>query len=99
MLLRYTDMGVGHPVALRKTVRDCLNLRSAAPVEAMDINEDGSDTEGHEEEEEQQLEMDVDLVDEESEEESESEEDEQESEDGFDDFGEEAEDEFDEFSF
>jgi hypothetical protein len=53
MFLRYTDMGVGHPVALQRTVRDCLNLRSVAPAEAMDVDEDRGDGEGHEEEEQQ----------------------------------------------
>jgi hypothetical protein len=98
MFLRYTDMGVGHPVALRRIVRDCLSLQSAAPVEAMDVDEDGSDGEDHEQEEQQW--MDVVGADEESEDEIEDEEDEEESEDECDDLGVEVEEESDnEFSF
>ncbi|KAG1726169.1 uncharacterized protein EDB91DRAFT_1254428 [Suillus paluster] len=42
MFIRYTDLGVGHPVALRRIVRDCSTLESATtPVEddSMDVDQ------------------------------------------------------------
>jgi hypothetical protein len=48
MFLRYTDLGIGHPVALRWIVRDCLGLQSSVPADSMDINEGGSNGEGNE---------------------------------------------------
>ncbi|KAG1789842.1 uncharacterized protein HD556DRAFT_1446632 [Suillus plorans] len=99
MFLRYTDLGVGHPVALRRAVRDCFGLQSSAPVETMDIDEGRGDGEDHEIDDDEQW-MDVDLAHEESEDEDDEIEDEEEgeSDDGLDD-GEEVEEEADELSF
>lgn len=54
MFIRYTHFGVGHPVAVRKIIRDCLGSPAVAPAEcdAMDIVEDidleeVGDGEGH----------------------------------------------------
>lgn len=39
--MRYTHLGVGHPVMLRRMTRDCLGSESVTPVNAMDVvNED-----------------------------------------------------------
>lgn len=103
MFLRYTDLGVGHPVALRRTVRDCFSLRSSAPVDAMIINEGGGgDGEGLEVDDDERV--DVDLADDELEEEDEEDEiedEEEESDDELqdDDLGEEVWEEDDELSF
>jgi len=52
MFLRYTHLGVGHPVALRRIVRGCFfpNMESTTPVnlEVMVMDQSGSG-EGHEE--------------------------------------------------
>ncbi|KAG2055212.1 hypothetical protein BDR06DRAFT_982073 [Suillus hirtellus] len=46
MFLHYISLGVGHPVALRKIVRDCFGLEAAAlALEAMDVD-DGLEGEG-----------------------------------------------------
>lgn len=94
MFLRYTDLGVGHPITLRSTVRDCFGSRSRAPVVATDIDEGGSDDEGCGDDDEQH--MHVDLQDDEEPEDEgddmESEEDAGESDDGVDDLGEVDED-------
>ncbi|KAG2051670.1 hypothetical protein BDR06DRAFT_983445 [Suillus hirtellus] len=64
MFLRYTDLGVGHPVSLRRAVRECFGFRSVAPVEAMDIGEgrlgnDGQDYEENSDEERMDCESDL----------------------------------------
>jgi hypothetical protein len=50
MFLRYTHLGIGHPVALRKIVKDCFSDGSTTPTEAMDIDADENNHEGHEDE-------------------------------------------------
>lgn len=37
MFMRYTGFGVGHPVMLRKFVRDCYGSDLMAPTNAMDV--------------------------------------------------------------
>jgi hypothetical protein len=54
MFLRYTHLGVGHPVALRRIARHCFDYKSTSPVEAMDIDEVASDGEGHNEDNDEQ---------------------------------------------
>jgi hypothetical protein len=49
MFMRYTPLGVGHPVTIRKIIKDC--LRSGASADTMDVDhdsdhEDVSDDEG-----------------------------------------------------
>lgn len=92
MFLRYTDLGIGHPVALRRTVRDCCGLQ--APAEAMDVDEGAGDGEDNGEDDDEQL-VDVDLSDEESEDED----DEVEEDPDDDGHEEDVEEEFDELSF
>lgn len=65
MFLRYTHLGIGHSVALRKIVRDCFNnYESTAPTDA--IEDDTRNDEGHAEDAGEQY-MDDDLDEEESE--------------------------------
>jgi hypothetical protein len=53
MFMRYTHLGVGHPLALRRIARDCFDPQLAARAGAMDVvndeddgnNEKGSDDE------------------------------------------------------
>ena len=54
MFLRYTHLGVGHPVALRRITKDCLDFESAALAsEVMDVDEGKSASdEAYEEHEE-----------------------------------------------
>jgi hypothetical protein len=94
MFLRYTDLGVGHPAALRKFVRDCFGLQPQVS-EAMDVDEGGND--GHEEDDEQG--MDIDLADDESEDGYDEIFGEEESDDGCDDLGEEFEEVSNDLSF
>jgi hypothetical protein len=48
MFMRYTSFGIGHPLAIRRITRDCLDLE--APADTMDIDHEGaSDGEGLEE--------------------------------------------------
>ncbi|KAG0692048.1 hypothetical protein DFH29DRAFT_883162 [Suillus ampliporus] len=54
MFMRYTHLGIGHPVALRRIIRDCLGSRAPADSDAMAIvdgagHEEVSDGEGQEE--------------------------------------------------
>jgi hypothetical protein len=49
MFLCYMHLGVGHPVALQKIARDCLDYYKSTPpqaVEAMDTNEGANNDEG-----------------------------------------------------
>jgi hypothetical protein len=73
MFLRYTALGVGHPVSLQKTVRDCSHHQPAAPAGAMYVDDGGNDDgEDHKEDDDEQQTMDIDLAeDEESESEDE----------------------------
>jgi hypothetical protein len=44
MFMRYTHFGVGHPVLLRRMVRECLSSDLVAPDDAMNvINDDAAD--------------------------------------------------------
>lgn len=67
--MRYTDLGVGHPVTLRKIVRDCFGSTLVAPANAMDVvDEDVSadeDQEVYDEEEEECDEIDDEELDDE----------------------------------
>jgi hypothetical protein len=73
MFIRYTHFGVGHPVAVRKMVKDCLGSPAAAPADrdTMDIFDDIDleeiwDGEGHAElDDEQDSEGEDELSDEE----------------------------------
>jgi hypothetical protein len=89
MFLRYTDLGVGHLVALRKIVRDCFGLHPAAPGEAMDVDEGGEDHDNK-----QRIVVDFRKEDSEDEE-DEMFEGEEESEDGLDDLEEEVDESHD----
>jgi hypothetical protein len=42
--MRYTHLGVGHPVMLRRMTRDCLDSESVTPVNAMDVVNEDDDT-------------------------------------------------------
>lgn len=44
--MRYTDLGIGHPVMLRRTARDCFGPITQTPADAMDITNDESDDDG-----------------------------------------------------
>ncbi|KAG2060000.1 hypothetical protein BDR06DRAFT_967528 [Suillus hirtellus] len=101
MFLRYTSLGVGHPVALRKIVRNCFDLESATPAtEDMDVDGSRSDSEDHRDDDEQR--MDDGLSREESDDfegieiEGEEDEGEEDGEEGEEDEGEEGEGEEDE---
>jgi len=67
MFIHYTDLGIGHPITLRRIVRDCSVLEPAAtPVEddSMDVDLDdiGSHAEGsRKEDDEQQVDNDLQL--------------------------------------
>jgi hypothetical protein len=57
MFMRYTDLGIGHPVILRRMVRDCFG--PMAPADALDVMNDDSDgrdgdSEGDEERDDEQ---------------------------------------------
>lgn len=66
MFLRYTHLGVGHPVALRRVVRGCLGLRSTTIVNSggMDVDQGRDDGECREEDNDDSddEQMDVDQV-------------------------------------
>jgi hypothetical protein len=52
MFMRYTGFGIGHPVMLRKFVRDCISSDLMAPTHTMDTvdadeHEDDIDGEGN----------------------------------------------------
>ena len=50
MFLRYTHLGVGHPIALRRFTKDCFHFDSAPLAEeAMDVEEVGSNDDCHDE--------------------------------------------------
>lgn len=94
MFLRYTDLGIGHPASLRKTIRDCSGRQRATPAGAMDAN-DGVDSDGedHEEDDDEQMDMDLaaDEEDEDGDEDGDEDEDEPIDGDGLDDLEEEEE--------
>ncbi|KAG1901203.1 uncharacterized protein F5891DRAFT_1187899 [Suillus fuscotomentosus] len=101
MFLRYTSLGVGHPVALRKIIRNCFDLESATlATEDMDVDGSRSDSEDHGDDDEQR--MDDGLGREESDDfegieiEGEDDEGEEDGEEGEEDEGEEGEGEEDE---
>ncbi|KAG2051626.1 hypothetical protein BDR06DRAFT_889558, partial [Suillus hirtellus] len=101
MFLHYTSLGVGHPVALRKIVRNCFDLESTTPAtEDMDVDGSRSDSEDHGDDDEQR--MDDGLGREESDDfegieiEGEEDEGEEDGEEGEEDEGEEGEGEEDE---
>jgi hypothetical protein len=67
MFIRYTDLGVGHPVTLRRIVRDCSTLESVTtPVEDDSMDVDLDDARSHDEgsrkdDDEQQIDVDFQL--------------------------------------
>jgi hypothetical protein len=64
MFLRYTHLGVGHPVALRRVVRDCFGLLSTM-VNSGGMGVDQGQAYGECREEDNDEQMDVDQVGEE----------------------------------
>ncbi|KAG2060721.1 hypothetical protein BDR06DRAFT_986857 [Suillus hirtellus] len=98
MFLRYTHLGIGHSVALRKIIRDCFNnYESTAPTDA--IEDSTRIDEGHAEDAGEQY-MDDDLDKEESEDDL-SEEESEDEHDGLEggEDREEADEEFDDLHF
>lgn len=77
MFMRYTQFGVGHPVTLRRIVRDIV-----APADSMDVvDEDVANDEDHEQWNDEQEDGDDESSDEELEDEEDSENDRGEDED------------------
>lgn len=96
MFMRYTHFGVGHPVMLRRMIRDC---ESPAPANAMDVvdGEDSNSEDHREDVDEQEV---GDDEQEETGDEFSDEEPEDEEGDGEDDEGDDnGEHEFDDLSF
>lgn len=89
MFLRYTHLGIGHPVGLRKIVRECFDDYESTVLTEMD---DANDGEGREDTGEQYMddnpdkdESENDLSEDESEEEHEGGEDREEVDEEYDD--------------
>lgn len=68
MFLRYTHLGVGHPVALRRIVRDCFapgESMTPEKSEAMDVDEGGSNGKDYKEDDgsdDEQMDLDDDQI-------------------------------------
>lgn len=89
MFMRYTHLGVGHPVMLRRITRDCLGL--GAPADVMNVVSDDADPKEISDSEDIEEPDEEDEEEEDEENEDDDEDDEEDGEDGEDD-GDDGED-------